>query len=183
LPIELRHLLEVHAVDRGDDGRWHEDDRDYREELDDVVLSEIDAAERRVQQELHFLRLEARVLFHRLQIAQRRLYRLAHGLRPTFGTPFRHQEEQKALDRHHAFSQVRDFFVLAAERIERVGINLIALAPIALGPEDRARDPIEAFTGPAERACGSVEAGVDQAESHRARRQRLCRSLAELLRE
>jgi hypothetical protein len=48
VPIELRHLLEVHAVDRGNDGRWHEDDRDHREELDDVVLNEVDAAERRV---------------------------------------------------------------------------------------------------------------------------------------
>ena len=118
LPIELRHLLEIHAVDRRNDGRWHEDDRDYREQLDDVVLSEVDAAERRVEQELHFLRLETRVLFHRLQIAQRRLYCLAHHrLQRIFGTPFRHQEEQKALDRHQAFAQVRDLFVLAAKRI------------------------------------------------------------------
>ena len=73
LPIKLRHLLEVHAVDRGNEGRRHEDDREDREELDDLILKEVDAAKRRVQQELHFLRLEARVVFHRLQIAQRRL--------------------------------------------------------------------------------------------------------------
>src|SRR6266850_5976634 len=109
-------------------------------ELDDVVLNEIDAAERRVQQELHFLRLETRVLFHRLQIAQRRLCRLAHRLRRIFGAPFRHQEEQKALDRHHAFAQIRDLFVLTAERIERVGMNLVALTLIALGPEDRSEE-------------------------------------------
>ena len=30
VPIELRHRLEVHAVDRGNDGRWHEDDCDHR---------------------------------------------------------------------------------------------------------------------------------------------------------
>src|SRR3990172_8509776 len=36
-PIELRHVAEVHAVDRGEQCRWQEDDGGNREYLDDVV--------------------------------------------------------------------------------------------------------------------------------------------------
>src|SRR5580692_12610424 len=132
-PLELRHDLEIHAVDRGDDRRRHEDDRQHREQLDDVVLREVDEAESRVEQELDLLRLEARILLKRLQVAQSGLGGLAHRLRRVRSASFRRQEQEEPLDLDEAFAQIRDLLVLATERVEGLGIDPAALALIALG--------------------------------------------------
>src|SRR3989337_647705 len=49
-PIELRHVAEVHAVDRGDQRRRQKDDGGNREDLDDGVLLDADHAERGIEQ-------------------------------------------------------------------------------------------------------------------------------------
>ena len=54
-PIELGHALEIHPVHAGDERRRDADHRDDRQHLDDVVLLDVDQAERRVEQELDFV--------------------------------------------------------------------------------------------------------------------------------
>ena len=56
-------------------------------------------------------------------------------------------------------------------------------ALVALGPEDGAGDPVEALAGFGQRAGGTVESGVDEADRNRIREERLSRRPAELLRE
>src|SRR5208337_3603009 len=143
--------------------------------LDDVVLRQVDETERGVEQELHFLRFEARVLLQRLQVAQSRFRRLAHRLRSFFGTAVGAEEEQEPLDRHHAFSQVRDLLVFAAEVPQRVGIDLAAPALVALGAEHPTRDLIEPYARLAECAGRAVDRRVDEADSDRVGIERLPR--------
>src|SRR5262245_41870901 len=51
LPLELGHVLEVHAIDRRNQGRWHEHNRRDRKYLDDVVLLDGDNAQQRIEHE------------------------------------------------------------------------------------------------------------------------------------
>src|ERR1700722_9389829 len=139
----LGHYLEIHAVDGGDHRRRHEDDPQHGEQLDDVVLREVDEAEGRVEQELHFLRLEVRVLLKRLQVAQSGLRRLTHWFWRVRGAPFRHQEQHEPLELDQAFAQVRDLLVFPAERAEGRRIDLAPRALVALDSKDLARDGIE----------------------------------------
>src|SRR4051812_3598132 len=47
--VGARNVLEIHAVDRADDGRRQQEHRDDREDLEDVVLVDVDEAERRIE--------------------------------------------------------------------------------------------------------------------------------------
>ena len=68
--MQLGHDLEVHAIDRGEQGRRQEDHRHHREQLDDVVLLDGHEAEGRVEKELHLARQERGVFLDRLHVAQ-----------------------------------------------------------------------------------------------------------------
>ncbi len=59
----------VHAVDAGNQGRWQEQHGRHREDLDDVVLLDIDHAERRFQQDSNLLAAERRVVGEPLYVA------------------------------------------------------------------------------------------------------------------
>src|SRR4030095_4531442 len=47
------HFREIHAENRADHGRRQQENRDHREDLEDVVLVDIDEAERRIEDERH----------------------------------------------------------------------------------------------------------------------------------
>ena len=64
-PTQLRHELEVHAIDRSDQGRRQEHHGGYREDLDDLVLLEVDQPERRIEQEGDLVRQESGVVAER----------------------------------------------------------------------------------------------------------------------
>src|SRR5260370_35165470 len=51
-PLQLRHVLEVHAVHRSNQRRRKEDDGSDREDLDDGILLDIDQTKRRIEREL-----------------------------------------------------------------------------------------------------------------------------------
>ena len=91
------------------------------------------------------------VLLERLEVAQRRPGRLPHRLRRLLGAGFPHQEEKEALDRDHALPQVRDFSSSRPSAHSVSEWTPVAAALVALGPEDGARNPVEAFAGLAER--------------------------------
>ena len=139
--------------------------------------------EGRVEQELHLLRLEARVLLERLKVAQSRLRRLAHGLWRVRGASFRHQEQHEPLELDQAFAQVRDLLVLAAERVEGLGIDPAARALVALGSKRPARDGIELDADLVQRPGGAIDNGVDKTDRHRVGVQRLGRNFAQPLAE
>src|SRR6476661_8010189 len=60
--IELRHVMEVHAPDRSEQGRRQKHDRGHRHDLDDVVLLVVDEAQRAVLQIAHLRRHEGGVV-------------------------------------------------------------------------------------------------------------------------
>ena len=61
-PVELRHVVEVHAVDAGHQHGRGQDDADDRQDVDHLVLLDVDQADRGVQHELHVGRQIAVVL-------------------------------------------------------------------------------------------------------------------------
>src|SRR5262245_9457011 len=69
LPVELRHVLEIHAVDRGDQGRRHQHDGRDREYLDDVVLLDRDDAKQGIEHECDLAGKIAGVVGQRLHVA------------------------------------------------------------------------------------------------------------------
>src|SRR3546814_4069430 len=68
-PGQLRHVLEVHAVNRGDEGRRQEGDGGDREDLDDGILLDGHHAEGCVEQEGDLLGEEAHVVVQRAGVA------------------------------------------------------------------------------------------------------------------
>ena len=53
--MQLRHILEVHAVDAGDQGRGYANHADHGHHLDDVALVDGDEAEHGIEEELQLL--------------------------------------------------------------------------------------------------------------------------------
>src|SRR3546814_3083254 len=73
-PGQLRHVLEVHAVNRGDEGRRQEGDGGDREDLDDGILLDGHHAEGCVEQEGDHLGEEAHVVVQRAGVAPQGLH-------------------------------------------------------------------------------------------------------------
>ena len=71
-PLEFRHAIEVHAVDRPHDGRRQEQDRRDGEDLDDRILFDVDQPKRRIQKEIHFPREKRSVIAQRLKVLTER---------------------------------------------------------------------------------------------------------------
>ena len=67
-PVEFRHVLKVHAVDAGDQGRRQEDRRRHRENLDDIGLFDIQHAQGGIEQEVDLARQKRRVVAQGLHI-------------------------------------------------------------------------------------------------------------------
>src|ERR1700712_4932002 len=70
VPVELWQDLEVHAIDAGDQRRRQEGDRGHREDLDDLVLVDVDEADRGIHQEVDLVEQEGSVAVERLDVAQ-----------------------------------------------------------------------------------------------------------------
>src|SRR5215212_4978888 len=49
-PPQLRHVIEIHAIDRSHKRRWQEHDGSDREWLDNLVLLQVDKSKRRIEQ-------------------------------------------------------------------------------------------------------------------------------------
>src|SRR3974390_887116 len=79
-PVELRHVLEVHAPDAGQDGRRDADHRHDRPYLEELVLLDVDEAERGVEQQLDLFRQAAFVVAQRRDVLVDRLEAFLRGL-------------------------------------------------------------------------------------------------------
>src|ERR1041384_1281229 len=63
-PVQLRHELEVHAVDAGDHSRRNANHRNHGENPEQIVLRDVDEAEHGIEQELY---LVGQMLLERIQ--------------------------------------------------------------------------------------------------------------------
>src|SRR5204863_3860061 len=63
-PVQLRHELEIHAVNAGHHGRRNADHRHDGQDLEQIVLRDIDEAEHRVEEKLDFI---GQMLFERIE--------------------------------------------------------------------------------------------------------------------
>lgn len=73
VPVQFGHGLEVHAVDRGDERRGHEDHGSHREDLDDAVLLDVDQTQRGVLDVVQSLKAEVGVVDQRINILDHQL--------------------------------------------------------------------------------------------------------------
>ncbi len=69
-PLQFRHELEVHPVHARDERGRQQRDARHREDLDDLVLVDVDEADRGVHQEVDLVEQERRVVVQRLDVAQ-----------------------------------------------------------------------------------------------------------------
>ena len=62
--------MEIHAVDAGDEGRRQQGHRCHGEYLDDLVLVDVDEADRGIHQEVDLVEQEGGMAIQRLDVAQ-----------------------------------------------------------------------------------------------------------------
>ena len=60
-PVQLRHGLEVHAINAGDQGWWQQGHAGHRENFDDLVLVDIDKTDGGIHQEVDLVEQEGSV--------------------------------------------------------------------------------------------------------------------------
>jgi len=110
---------DVHAVDAGDEGRGHEEHAGDGEYLDDLILLDVDEAERGLQQEGHLLRLLVGVVVHALDVAHDAA-ELRGEIAPHPGGGVVEEVLQHAADAEQAFTHVGDEGTAAAQELDDI---------------------------------------------------------------
>ena len=140
VPVELGHEVEIHAVDAGDQRRRHEHHRDDREDLDDVVLLDVDQAERGFQQERGLRAEEAGVVRQRGDVAADRVKAVALLAGHRRGLLHEHQQPAQA---HQALARLGVELAVEADALDHAAqVAAVGRAVAALG-EDAAREVVE----------------------------------------
>ncbi len=165
-PVKLGHVLEVHAVDRRDQGRRHQGHRRDRENLDDVVLLDGHHAQHGIEQELDLAGEIARVVGQRLHVALHALKERPLVLGPAHSVGLVGEEEQQAPDRDQALAHFRGEIALAAD-----GLEDVVVAPGAVGPpvcrlKDVVGDVVDLGADPLQDVRGPVDHRIEQVHHH-----------------
>src|SRR5208337_1897472 len=115
-PLEFRHVFEVHAVDRRDKRRWQEDDGRDGEDLDDLVLLQVDEAERGVEQKIDLAREKRRLVGERNHIPVKHPGAGAGFLDPLLVISIECRViGQDAIDAYEAFTHLGQKITVAAD--------------------------------------------------------------------
>jgi hypothetical protein len=167
LPFQFRHRLEIHAVDRRDQGRRHQHHRHHREQLDDVVLFEVDDAEHGVEHEGDLVGEVAGVVGQRGDVALHGFQLLAHVLGPFDALGAGGDEGHHPADRDQALTHLGGEIALAADCDQDVGIALgVAGARGALGLENVVADIVHVAAGALQDVGVAVDHGIQKLHQH-----------------
>ena len=168
LPFQLRHQLEIHAVDRGNQGRRHQHHRHHRKQLDDVVLLEIDDAEHRIQHEGDLVGEIGGVVGQRHHVALHGFQLLAHVLGPFDALGAGGDERHHPPDRDQTLAHLGGEIALAADRDQDIGVTLgMPGARRALGFENIVADGIHVAAGALQNVGVAIDHRVEQFHQHR----------------
>ena len=112
MAVQFGHGLEVHAVDRRDERRGHEDHRRHGEDLDDLVLLDVDKTQRRILDIVQSLEAEIGMVDQRVDVLDHQLQARIDVVGETFGTQDARQHalavEDILAQRHRALLQGAD---------------------------------------------------------------------------
>ena len=86
MPVELGHVLEIHAVNRSDERSGQEDDGGHGENLDDFVLLDVDKTQRGVLDVVETLEREIGVVDKRIDVLDHQLQTGIDVVGETLGT-------------------------------------------------------------------------------------------------
>ena len=165
-PLQLGHVLEVHAVDGADQRRRHQRHRQHREDLDDGVLLVVDHAERGFEQERDLGGEIADVIGERLHVAAGRLHAPLEQLLVAALAHDVGQVGQQAVEREHAFARPRGQLALAPDHADGDVEAQLAGALAAPAHEDRLRQLVDLGLDALHPVGLAVDDGLQQAHHH-----------------
>jgi hypothetical protein len=159
-------VVEVHAVDRGDEGGRQEQHRQHREDLDDVILLDVDEAEGGIEQDVDVVGEEGGAVGERGEVAAEGVGD-GCGLRGEAGAAGRPLPEQhEPLQPGDALADVGDELAVAADGSEHMPQPVVPAAVRHRRAEHRLRDAVDLPFGEFEGVGEPVDHGIEQAGEH-----------------